>query len=81
MAVPGETPTSPSTVVGPVFVTVEPPRTPKDKAVPRSTWAATAMAAARRNGMTWLANNIVKRVMRWAQVIPGEASSDRLYKT
>ncbi len=33
-AVPGETPRSPLTMVGPVLVTVEPPRTPKLSAVP-----------------------------------------------
>lgn len=35
MAVPGDTPTAPFTIVSPVFVTVDAPRTPKAAAVPR----------------------------------------------
>jgi len=34
--VPGETPTSPLTIVAPVLVTADPPNTPNDAAVPRS---------------------------------------------
>lgn len=56
MALPGETPTSPWMVDGPVFVTVELPSTPKDKAVPRWTWALTLIAAARKSGMIRLVN-------------------------
>src|SRR6185436_2222122 len=37
-ALPGLTPRSPATMLGPVLVTVEPPRTPKLAAVP-SDWA------------------------------------------
>src|SRR5687768_1202646 len=36
---PGPTPTSEFTIVGPVLVTAEPARTPKFFAVPRTNWA------------------------------------------
>src|SRR3954463_15756730 len=42
---PGLTPTLPFTVVAPVFVTVEPPRTPKFCAVPREICANAGEAA------------------------------------
>src|SRR5687768_17514585 len=43
-AVPGLTPTFPLTVVAPVLVTVDPPRTPKLCAVPREICAKAGMA-------------------------------------
>lgn len=48
IAVPGLTPRSPSMTVLPVFVTVDPPRTPNVAAVPKRTvWALTTKGAAR----------------------------------
>ena len=48
IAVPGETPRSPVIVVAPVFVTVEPPRTAKDSAVPRGGAVCPLLSASRR---------------------------------
>src|ERR1051325_7178291 len=50
-AVPGLTPTLPLTVVAPVFVTVEPPRTPKLCAVPREICATIGVVAKRKNAV------------------------------
>src|SRR3977135_492886 len=58
-ALPGLTPTLPLTVVAPVLVTVEPPRTPKFCAVPREIWA-NAFAGAKRNAPS---PTIVRRLM------------------
>src|ERR1041385_318697 len=51
-AEPGETPRLPVMVEGPVFVTVEPPRTAKFCAVPREIWANAGAAAQRKTAIT-----------------------------
>ena len=56
-AVPGLTPRSPLTRVGPVLVTVDPARTPKLPAVPRPTATAAALA------VDWLATSTAAEAM------------------
>ncbi len=50
MAAPGLTPRSPVSTLGPVLVTVEPPRTAKLWAVPSDDWAQTAATPQSKSG-------------------------------
>src|ERR1043165_5346728 len=52
---PGETPRFPVMTEGPVFVTVEPPRTAKFCAVPRGIWANAGAALQRKTAITTMA--------------------------
>src|ERR1700692_4613150 len=82
-ALPGLTPTLPLTVVAPVLVTVEPPRTPKFCAVPREI-CAEAGEGTRRNCATPMTVSrlmvvlFIERSLSWAAAgFEGTAPVDR----